>query len=277
MVSMRHLIYRLLLFFLTVAKVMNEEQRINICKTSVGQIYSMLRSSPQDWRNYLTLARSIIAHLDSTTFMRQASRHAEQTWVIAGLQRLAYADADTGAVPDIASWCARQWLVVFQRDNQDIAALRGIGQAWLSRAQPTLARIHRVDGSSSSSGGSSQRSALSLAAADEESQSAAATAEAEQRAGTADYVEARGFLQPATEYLERAVAAATAQQALSGDLLATVRSSLLSTLCCRADHSTRLPKHTCRWAMRPVPERTSVIFDEPYSCCEPRQRSQIIS
>ena len=219
---MRNLLYQLILFFLTVAKVMNEEQRISVCKTGLNHIYAMLRTSPQDWRNFLNLARSVIAHLDATTFMQQASRTTEQAWMIAGLQRLAFIDADNGGVPDIAAWCSRQWLIIFQRDNQNIAALRGIGQAWLSRAQPTLARMHRLDGSSSSSNGSSQRSAQSRSNAEEERQSAAATTEAERRAGTADFVEARGFLQPATEYLERAIAAATAQRALSGDLLATV-------------------------------------------------------
>ena len=187
----------------------------------------MLRSSPQNWRNYITLARSVIAHLDATTFMQQPSRASEQAWMIAGLQRLASAEPESGGIPDIAAWCSRQWLVIFQRDPQNIAALRGIGQSWLARAQPTLARIHRADGSSSSSNGSSQRSGSQLSAgrmtsSDEERQSAAATAEAERRAGTQDYVEAQGLLQPATEYLERAVTAATAQRALSGDLLTTV-------------------------------------------------------
>lgn len=220
---MRYLLCNLVLFFLTVAKAMNEEQRITVCKTGLNQIYAMLRSSPQSWRNYITLARSVIAHLDATTFMQQPSRTTEQAWMIAGLQRLAYMDADNGAVSDVASWCSRQWLQITQRDPQNIAALRGIGQAWLSRAQPVLARIHRADGSSSSSGGSSSRSAQSRSAGEEDRQSAATRAEAERRAGTEDYVEARGFLQPATEYLERAVAAATAQRALSGDLLTTVR------------------------------------------------------
>lgn len=40
-----------------------------------------------------------------------------------------------------------------------------------------------------------------------------------------DYVEARGVLLPATEYLRQAVTAATAQGALTGDLLITVRGS----------------------------------------------------
>ena len=216
------LLLRLMLFFLTVSKVMNEEQRISVCKSGLNQIYAMLQSSPQSWRNYITLARSVIAHLDATSIMQQPSRTTEQVWMIAGLQRLAYADVDNGGVPDIASWCARQWMAIFQREPQNVAALRGIGQSWLSRAQPILARIHRVDGSSSSSAGSSQLSARSHRSSEEERQAAAATAEAERRAGTQDYVEARGLLQPATEYLERAVAAASAQRALSGDLLTTV-------------------------------------------------------
>ena len=182
----------------------------------------MLRTSPQNWRNYITLARSVIAHLDATTFMQQPERATEQAWMIAGLQRLASVDAEGGGVIDVAAWCSQQWLVIFQRDNQNIAALRGIGQSWYARAQPVLARIHRADGSSSSSNGSSQRSGTRMTSSEEERQSAAATAEAERRAGTQDYVEARGLLQPTTEYLERAVAAATAQRALSGDLLATV-------------------------------------------------------
>lgn len=203
---------------------MNEEQRINVCKTSVAQIYTVLRSFPQQWLSYLTLARSVIAHLDTTTFMRQTSRTTEQAWIIAALQRLAFADPDNGEVHDISAWCARQWQIILQTEAQNVAALRGIGEAWLSRAQPALSRIHRVDGSSSS-GGSSQLSAPPLNSVEDERQNSAACFEAERRSGTADYVEARGYLQPAVEYLERAVAAASAQQVISGDLLAKVRRS----------------------------------------------------
>lgn len=114
-----------------------------------------------------------------------------------------------------------------------MAALRGIGQAWLHRAQPVLARIHNVDGNSFSSGSGSQRSsgrsATSITASEDERQAAAANAEAERRADTQDYVEARSYLQPATEYLARAVAAASDQRVLTGDLLATVGVSQLSS------------------------------------------------
>ncbi|KAK1072759.1 hypothetical protein LTR12_016030 [Friedmanniomyces endolithicus] len=207
---------------------MSEEQRIAVCKTSVDQIYTMLRASPQTWRNYLALARSVIAHIDNTSFMQQPRRTAEQSWLIGGLQRLALIDNGNAEVPDISNWCTRQWATVLQREPQNVEALRGLGSAWLSRAQPALLRIHYVDGSSSSSGGSSQWCAPSINSIDDERQAALAVREAERRSGTADYVEAKGFLQPATEYLERAIAAATAQRVLSGDLLATAAEAYMS-------------------------------------------------
>lgn len=103
----------------------------------------------------------------------------------------------------------------------------GLGQAWLLRAQNTLARIHRLEGSSSS-GTSSGRPAssagrISLASSDEEREAARQAVEADQRAGTADYVEARGILLPATEYLRRAVETAERTNQVSGDLLSMVR------------------------------------------------------
>lgn len=181
---------------------MNEDQRIAACKTAITQIYTMLRSSPQQWRSFLALARATIASLDSTTLMQQAARTPEQVWITTALQLITTKDVENGAVADIASWCSRQWLLILQRDSQNLAALRGLGQMWLSRAQPSLARIH---------------------AGQSRAGSESAT-EAERRVGAAEYVEARGILQPAVEYLEKAVAAASKQSALAGDLLAKVGS-----------------------------------------------------
>lgn len=197
---------------------MSEEARITACKTALSQIYTMLRSSPGQWRNFLALARTAIAHLDATTLMRHTNRTAEQVWIVTGLQMLAFKDVDNGPIADIASWCSRQWLSIVQREPQNLSALRGLGQMWLSKSQPALARVHASQARPSSSGSGSQRFGRSA------NESAA---EAERRVGSADYVEARGFLQPAAEYLERAVVAAAGQNALSGDLLAKVSQALL--------------------------------------------------
>ncbi|GAB7332081.1 hypothetical protein MBLNU13_g03969t1 [Cladosporium sp. NU13] len=193
---------------------MSEEQRIGACKAAINQISNMLRCSPQQWRNFLALARTIIAQLDSTTFMQDPTRTSEQVPVVAALQILAFKDVDNGAVVGIASWCSRQWLALLQRDAGNLAALRGLGQMWLYRAQPALARIHASQGSSSSGASGSSRSE--------------SAAEAERRIGTADYVEARGLLQPAAEYLERAVTAASNQGVVSGDLLAKAAEAYMS-------------------------------------------------
>ncbi|KAL2357713.1 hypothetical protein BJ546DRAFT_323740 [Cryomyces antarcticus] len=210
---------------------MDEEQRISACKASVRQIYTMLHSSPNDWRYYIVTARGVIASIESTTFMHSSSRVAEQTWLVNGLQQLAYHDADNGNVPDVADWCTRQWLTILQRHPDNVPALNGIGQNWLSRAQVSLARIHRVEQSSSSSGGSSTRVTLSsgsMTGSEEERQASQAAIEAEARLHTADYVEARGILLPATEYLNKAVEAAQAQNMLTGDLLATTAEAYMS-------------------------------------------------
>lgn len=190
---------------------MSEEQRISICKTSLNQILNSLEENPREWRNHIPLARTIIAHLNATTLMQQTDRLQERVWLIGGLQRLAYADPDSGGVPDVAAWCSQQWAVIQQSQPNNISALRGLGQAWLARAQPTLARIQREEGRTSSDGPPQSRAG-----------NTSSQTEAEKRAGTAQYVEARGSLQPAIDFLERAIAAATSQHTLTGDLLATV-------------------------------------------------------
>ena len=48
------------------------------------------------------------------------------------------------------------------------------------------------------------------------------TVEADARAGTGEFVEARGSLLPATEYFQRAVAAAELQGTVDGELLSLV-------------------------------------------------------
>lgn len=92
----------------------------------------------------------------------------------------------------------------------------GIGQYWLSKAQPYLARL--PDNSSSSGGGSSQNPGEEY----QQQQAKGNTTDEDARLNTADYVEARAVLIPAVDYFARAVSAAYSQSALTGELLATV-------------------------------------------------------
>ena len=124
----------------------------------------------------------------------------------------------------------------------------GLGQAWLSRSQQSLARIHRDEGSSSSgtSGGRpTTAGGVSYSSSEEARDAARAAAEADARIHTADYVEARGILLPSTEYLSQAVDLAERTGRLNGDLLALVSPAPSLLWFDRiAHHSIRLQKHT---------------------------------
>ena len=104
----------------------NNEQRIAVCKSGVSCIYNMLQHSSAEWESYLNLAQSITASLDRTPFMESQDRAEEQVWVVEGLQRLAYYDADSGGVQSLANWCQRQWLRILEHDPSRSKALEGM-------------------------------------------------------------------------------------------------------------------------------------------------------
>jgi hypothetical protein len=106
---------------------------------------------------------------------------------------------------------------------RSIADQAVIGQYWLLRAQKPLSRIHHTEQSSLSSSGGSQE--LSLSSGEEQRRALRATIEAEERLHSGDYVEARGILLPAVEYLKYAVDAAASQDNLSGPVLSMVRTA----------------------------------------------------
>jgi hypothetical protein len=107
-----------------------------------------------------------------------------------------------------------------------------IGKWWLSKAQPSLARINAEETSSSSSSAGASRATRphsdpTTHLRTEEVRHAARSidrdTEAEARLHTQEYVEARGILLPAIEYLRRAVEEADSQGSTNGSLLVTVR------------------------------------------------------
>jgi len=238
------------------------EQRIAVCKAILQQVSQVLNSSPQDWHSQVPSGRSVIESLDSSTLMDSPQRVEEQIWVIDQLQKLAYSDPDSGGVHDIADWCLNKWLQILPYHSQEVRILQGeskklvcaflfqrrvenfslgnilggcaglltiragIGHWWLLKAQPSLARVHAIDGSSSScSSGTSLGQTghgLLLSRSEEDRQAAGAAAEAEMRVNTSDYVEARGLLVPATEYLARGVEWAVHHNNVGGQLLALV-------------------------------------------------------
>ncbi|KAF2806923.1 uncharacterized protein BDZ99DRAFT_393927 [Mytilinidion resinicola] len=207
-----------------------DNQSFETVTATVNQIATVIDTAPDQWREYLVAARQITAHLELTNVIHEHASRQWQIWLIDVLQRFAYSDTDSEGVPDIANWCLRQALTVLELAPGEADLMRLIGQNWLSRAQPNLARIHQLDGFSSSSGSSmgAITSSPSLTRSEDERQAARAMAEAEERLHTADYVVARGLLLPATEYLGRAVDMALARGDQTGSLLTAAAEAYMS-------------------------------------------------
>ncbi|RMZ86918.1 hypothetical protein DV736_g5856, partial [Chaetothyriales sp. CBS 134916] len=209
-----------------------EEQR-------VAEIIARLRSAHAEGSqaqgsisSRLSTARAMIAFLDSSNFIDWPDRYDDQVFVISELQNLAYHEADRGGDIEIGQWCIRQYLHLLAQSREDnVEVLTGLGQAWLLRAQSTLARIGRNDGSSSGASStrpSSSTGRVSFTSSDDARETARATAEADALAGTPDYVEARGMLLPAAEYFQRAITAAESLHRLDGALLSLAAEAHIS-------------------------------------------------
>ena len=251
-----------------------QEAEIEGAIREVRRIADPETSAHVAWEQRLHIARTAITIFNSTGFSQMPNRTTDRTFVVAALQRVAYHEAEGAGVVDVAEWCMNQWLSLLQRNAEDLHALRGkstytayqsvittyiilgLGQAWLCRSQNVLARIHRAEGSSSSGSSGRARSLsdrLVYTSSEEARDTERATAEADARAHTADYVEARGMLIPAVEYFSRAVTLAERDGLLSGELLAEVKKYFLLVYI----HLTYLPyyQYHDKLTMNPPPSR----------------------
>ncbi|KAK2765319.1 hypothetical protein FQN54_008163 [Arachnomyces sp. PD_36] len=151
-------------------------------------------------------ARTVIGTISSVPCTPQdPEQFRQQLLLIEALQHLAYVDHDHGGVKDIAEWCVQRWLRFQQSQPENWQVLQGLGNAWLLKSQAFLAKIHR-----------------------EEGKLPANKAQSDERLHNANYVEARGILQPSTEYFSRAVTTAERKGQLSGELLAQAAESFMS-------------------------------------------------
>ncbi|KIW14756.1 hypothetical protein PV08_07540 [Exophiala spinifera] len=199
---------------------------------AIRDLRHLTENSPETipWAQQIVAARAAVSTFERTGFVYMPEYANEQTFVISALQKIAYPEADSTGVADIADWCMAQWLVLLTRNPNDVDALRGLGQNWLARAQASLSRIHRQEGGSSS--GSSGRplstnDRTGYTSSEEAREADRANVEADARAHTADYVEARGMLIPAVDFLARAVEVAEVDGRLTGNLLSEAAESLM--------------------------------------------------
>ncbi|KAL0639692.1 hypothetical protein Q9L58_001259 [Maublancomyces gigas] len=178
-----------------------DEELVVSSKAELSRVRVSISANPTQWRNFTDPVRTCVSNIEASHIMLDNSRLDERLWLIGEVQNFAYFDADSGATTELASWCEREWNRVLSSHPTNIEALKGLGQAWLSKAQYWLARIHQEEGCSSTSG--------------EEDD-----AVAENRRHTANYVEARAVLMPAVDFFGRAVHIAQDQHRLTGELLA---------------------------------------------------------
>ncbi|KAI9695472.1 MAG: hypothetical protein M1820_008574 [Bogoriella megaspora] len=211
---------------------MDEDQQIAAFRASIREIGIALETSSDSWQSFLASARGAMAAIDATRYMRRDEILDDQIWLVQGLQNLASQEPDVGVILDISEWCLRNWLIILQDHSDSVEVLKGIGRNWLSRAQAPLARIHRQEANSSSSGDSTSRSfnpaSFETTRSEDDREAARQAAEAEGRLGLPDYVEARGILNPATEYFNLAVEYAREQNILEGDLLSLTAEAYMS-------------------------------------------------
>lgn len=210
------------------------EGNVNNLMSTIDLISTTLDSHPESWREQLQAIRDTTNNLDFSDSTPNNARKQWQIPLITVFQRVAFADADNGPIHDIADWCLRQTLTLLHVYPDDTILLsrklpsipfhftscpnilmKVIGRNWLLRAQKSLANIYRAERGSTSSSASDHQPT-------DQTNQARARANAEQRFQTQDYVEARGILLPATDYLKRAVDTAR-ENGVDGGLLSMVR------------------------------------------------------
>lgn len=104
---------------------MSEEQRVFSIRAELLRIETAVEAITNGWDQHVGAARAVISFVDSSSLMQNPNRTDDQIFIVSRLQRLAYYDADSGGVRDIADWCVTQWLAILQRDEENIEALTG--------------------------------------------------------------------------------------------------------------------------------------------------------
>jgi len=105
-----------------------EEDRLDHLRTEVENISRTLGAqhgvgSTRD--ELLHSARRIVAFIDSMHISQEPRIERKQLELIEALQNLAYYDADSGGVKDLAEWCMQKWLTVLEEDPENWQALKG--------------------------------------------------------------------------------------------------------------------------------------------------------
>ncbi|KAI1515786.1 hypothetical protein PtrSN002B_009298 [Pyrenophora tritici-repentis] len=186
---------------------------------TVELMNTTLDTAPDSWRDHLQAIRTTTDDFELADTTPDEERRRWQIPLISVFQRVAFADADNGPIPDIADWCLRQLLTLLHVYPSDVEILDLIGRNWLLRAQQPLASIAQAENDSSSGDPSTFGEPDAITRT---------ISETERRLYDADYVEARRLLVQAADYLKRAVDAALAEARLTETLLSTAAKAFRS-------------------------------------------------
>jgi hypothetical protein len=91
--------------------------------STVELISTNLDTRPESWREQLQAIRNITTSLEILDTSPDDARKQWQLSLVSIFQRVAFGDADNGAVQDVADWCLRQALVLLQLYPEDVEVL----------------------------------------------------------------------------------------------------------------------------------------------------------
>ena len=101
-------------------------------REAVSRLEVMLSSqdeTPQkdspSWEEAILQAKTVTGDLDKAPNARTSLGVPRWVNLVGLLQKLAYVDPDSGAQPEIATWCERQWADVLQNHPHNVPALQG--------------------------------------------------------------------------------------------------------------------------------------------------------
>lgn len=86
-------------------------------------IAATLETAPDSWTQYLQTIRNVTASLEFSDTRPDESRRQWQLPLLTVFQRVAYADADAGGIPDIGNWCMKQEATLLQVYPEDVELL----------------------------------------------------------------------------------------------------------------------------------------------------------
>jgi hypothetical protein len=100
-----------------------DENAVRSLVSTVNLISANLDARPESWREQLQAIRSTTRSLEIRDGTPEEAQKRWQIPLITVFQRVAFADADNGAVQDVADWCLRQALALLHLYPEDVEIL----------------------------------------------------------------------------------------------------------------------------------------------------------